>query len=287
MTAPNVQAPQPQPGQFQVPPGMVILPTFGHLTMHTVSSLLKMQQFNLVRGLPNVAYEFVPGALVAKARNDAVRTLLAQPQAQWLCFIDGDMQFGEETLMRLLETAFHTHAYMDVVGGYCNLRGGPALPTIDSGTGTWESWFPGSGVVEVMRTGGACLLIKRHVFERIPQPWFALRVPKRPIDAMYELDNFARIKFDGKNPWRGSPERWWEKLEQCALQDPSVTNFTPAEVGEDSGFCDAVRAAGMRICVNTDVALGHVDTKVITWEDHKKAIDDNDRMASLICGVEP
>lgn len=272
---------------FQSPPGFVALPTFGHLTMPTVSSLLKLQQFNLVNGLNNVAYEFVPGALVAKARNDAVRQLLSNPQAQWLCMIDGDMQFEEQTLLRLLQTAYHTHPWMDVVGGYCNLRGGAALPTIDSGTGTWESHYPGSGVMEVMRTGGACLLIKRHVFERIPQPWFALRVPKRPIDALYEIDNYARIKFDGKNPFRGGPERFWERLEQCALQDPSVQQFTPAEVGEDSGFCDAVRAAGMRIAVNTDVVLGHVDTKIVTWEDHKKAMEESDWNQSLICGVEP
>lgn len=280
-------APALNPGQFAAPPGMLVLPTFGHLTMHTVQSLLKLQSFNMQNGLMNVQYEFVPGALVAKARNDAVRGLLKNPQAQYLCFIDGDMQFAEPTLLQLLQTAYHSHPYLDVVGGYCNLRGGVNLPTIDSGTGTWESWYPGSGVVEVMRTGGACLLIKRHVLERLPQPWFALRVPKRPIDALYEVDNYFRIKFDGKNPIRGMPERYWERLEQCALQDPSVANFTPAEVGEDSSFCDAVRAAGMRIGVNTDVVLGHVDTSVITWENHKKAMDDADAQQSLACGVIP
>lgn len=280
-------APEMNQGQFQSPPGIVVLPTFGHLTMYTVSSLLKLQAFNYQQGLNNVAYEFVPGALVAKARNDACRMMLANPQAQYLCFVDGDMKFDPDMLLRLVQTAYYSHPFLDVVGGYCNLRGGAFLPTIDSGTGTWESWFPGSGVVEVMRTGGACLLIKRHVLERMPQPWFALRVPMRPIDAMHEVDNYARIKFDGKNPFRGSPERFWERLEQCALQDPSVQQFTPAEVGEDSAFCDAVRAAGMRIGVNTDVVLGHVDTKIVTWEDHKEAMDKADAQQSLACGVIP
>jgi hypothetical protein len=260
------------------------------MTMHTVTSLLQMQQHNLTNGLQNVAYEMIPGALVAKARNDAVRKMLSNPAAQYICMIDGDMQFEPQTLLRLLQTAYLTHPVFDVVGAYCNLRGGICLPTIDTGTGTWESWYPGSGIVEVMRTGGACLLIKRHVFEMLPQPWFALRVPKRAIDAMWEVDNFARIKYDGKNPFRGDPARYWEKLEQCAVQDPAVGGgqpFTPAEVGEDSAFCDAVRAAGLRIAVNTDVVLGHVDTKVITWEDHKKAMDDNDGQSSLACGVIP
>ncbi len=285
MTAP-VNVP-PQPGQFQVPPGLLVVPTFGHMTMQTVTSLMQMQQFNLTNALQNVAYEMIPGSLVAKARNDAVRKMLSLPQAQYICMIDGDMLFQPDTLIKLLQTAYLTHPAFDVVGGYCNLRGGVCLPTIDTGTGTWESHYPGSGIMEVMRTGGACLLIKRHVFEMLPQPWFALRVPKRPIDAMWEVDNFARIKFDGKNPFRGDPARFWEKLEQCAIQDPSVSQFAPAEVGEDSSFCDAVRAAGLRIAVNTDVVLGHVDTKVITWEDHKKAMDENDAQASLACGVIP
>ena len=87
--------------------------------------------------------------------------------------------------------------HVDVLGAYCPLRGSLALPTIDTGTGTWESWYPGSGVIEAMRTGAAFLLCKRHVFEKLQDPWFRMRVPARPIDFMAEVDNWARMKFDG------------------------------------------------------------------------------------------
>lgn len=245
---------------------------------------MALQQFNIQHGVTNVKYDVIPGGLVDKARNDAVRQMLALKEAQWICFVDADMTFQPDALLRLLQAAYHTTPFYDAVGAYCQLRGGAALPTIDTGTGTWESWFPGSGIVEVIRTGGAGILIKRHVFERMPQPWFALRVPMRPIDALLEVDNFARIKFDGRNPFRG-PQ--WDVLEQCAMDDPSIQQFTPGEVGEDSAFCDKMRAHGFRIGVDTGTAFGHLDEHEITAMDHKKAVDDQDRQRSLAVGLIP
>src|SRR3990167_8257624 len=142
---------------------------------------------------------------------------------------------------------------IDILGGLCPLRGEMALGTVDSGTGTWEgAWYPGSGIVEVMRTGGAFLLIKRRALEGLKDPWFRMRVGVRALDSLAEVDNFSRIKFDGRNVFRDTSERYWERLEYCAKQDPSVIaeNFTPVEVGEDSGFCDRAKNAGYRIFVD-------------------------------------
>jgi hypothetical protein len=44
----------------------------------------------------------------------------------------------------------------------------------------------------------------------------------------------------------------------------------PAEVGEDSGFCDRVKNAGMRIAVDTSIEVGHLDTVVVASAQHKK-----------------
>ena len=286
---PGIPAP-PGAQQFMVPPGLCVVTTHGSVRVQTVSSLLNMQRFMVERGVQNVAFDFRPGALVDKARNDACGQMLSMKEAQYLLFLDADMVWAPDLLMRLLQTAYHTHPFLDVVGGYAQLRGGPALPTIDTGTGTWESHYPGSGVLEVMRTGGACLLIKRHVIERLPKPWFALRVPMRPIDAMYEVDAFARTKFDGANPFMGGDEKFWERLFQCAVEDPStpaMQAYYPAEVGEDSGFSDRVRAHGFRIGVDTHAVLGHVTDEVQDWTKHKKFMDDNDRQHQLAVGLIP
>lgn len=270
---------------FQVPPGIVCITTYGQITGETVQSILAVQQWNLANGLSAVQYPVVSSVLVEKARNDAARQLL-QSGAGWILYVDADMTMEANIVGRLVQTAYAEAPHFDVVGGLCYLRGGIHVSTTDFGSGLWESCFPNSGIQEVMRTGGACLLVKRHVFERIPEPWFALRIPKRPIDALHEIDNFARIKFDGKNPLRGGPQQFWEKLEQCALDDPSLHSFTPTEVGEDSGFCDRVKRAGMRIAVDTRIALGHVDRQVIDWTSHRDALRKQEQQHLLWCGIE-
>lgn len=270
--------------QIAIPPGLICVTTYGSIRQETAQCLLEMRSASEKNNLSNMQYVMMPGTLVEKARNEAVRQTL-RSGAGFLLFIDGDMQFAPDSLHRIVGTAYGELPHADAVGAYCPLRGELALPTIDTGTGTWESHFPGSGVLEVMRTGGAFLLVKRHVFEGLKDPWFRMRVPyDRWIAVMAELDNFLRIKFDGRNPFRGLPGGEWEKAEKAAQEDPSAVpdQYVPVEVGEDSGFCDRARNAGYRIFVNTDIVCGHVDTKVVSWQDHKKAID-NIEKTNLHC----
>lgn len=272
---------------LSVPSGHVVCTTYGSIRHETAMSLMEMRSHSERQGLTNVRWYTIPGTLVDKARNDAVRTMLSDANAQWLLFVDGDMTFPADALLRILTAAYAERPDADAIGAYCSLRGDMAIPTIDSGTGTWESWFPGSGLVEVMRTGAAFILIKRHVFEHLSQPWYCLRVPMRPIDAMLEVDNWARIKFDGENPFRNLPSQAWEKLERCAIDDPSCSQdqFTPHEVGEDSNATDRMRNAGFRIYVHTDIVTGHVDTKIIDWTQHKKAIQEAEKNQRLGAGL--
>ena len=244
------------------------------------------RSFSEKNGLTNVEWDSVPGSLVEKARNEAVRRMLRGGHG-WLLFIDGDCTFEPNAVLLLLQAAYGEIPAADAMGAWCPLRGELALPTIDTGTGTWESHYPGSGILPVMRTGGAFLLVKRHVFEGLKDPWFRMRVPARPIDFMAEVDNYCRIKFDGRNPFRGTAEQYWEKLEKCAVDDPSIVvdNYVPVEVGEDSGFCDRAKLAGFNLFVNTNIACGHVDTRVLSWIDHKKAMNEAEKWQRLASGL--
>lgn len=266
MTAPQ--------GGFQVPPGMCVVTTYGQITGETAQCLMDMRSRCEAEGLRNILWKMIPGTLVEKARNEAVRQSLAAG-CQWLLQVDGDMIFQPDALLRLLATAYRDFPNAHVVGGYCNLRGDMGIPTVDTGTGTWESWYPNSGVVDVMRTGAAFLLVKRQVFEGLSDPWFRMRVPFGPfVHVLAEFDNLCRIKFDGKNPVREQMPEFWGKLEGCVMDDPSSRpgTFVPVEVGEDSGFCDRVKAAGFTILVDTNVVIAHLDKKVITADDHRKAM---------------
>lgn len=273
--------------QTAIPPGLVCVTTYGPIRGETAKCLMEARSLSERQGLTNCAWEMVPGTLVEKARNDAVRQMLAR-NLQWILFADGDMVWNPDAILQMLATAFGPMApTVDVLGAYCTLKGDLKLPTMDTGTGTWESHYPGEGPKEVIRTGAAFLLVKRHVVERIPQPWFAQRVPARPVDFMAEVDNWARIKLHGVNPFRGLPGGPWEKLEDLAKNDPSSAPgaFVPAEVGEDSGFCDRVRNAGMRIWVDTNIVVRHLETQTIGPEDHYKAMQALETQQRQLCGM--
>lgn len=273
---------------IQVPVGMVCVTTYGSITAETASALMEMRSQMEAQGL-KCPWPFIPGSLVDRARNQAVVQMLnMQPQMGWLLFIDGDAQFPIDGVAKLLVTAYQTHPQADVVGAYCTLRGEPYLPTIDTGTGTWESYFPGqgpNGVVEVMRTGSAFILLKRHVFERIQGPWYGTRHPWRPIDALAEVDNFAHTRFDGRNPLAEMPE--WKALLQCAKDDPSTrTRQDPsAFVGEDSNWCDTMRFHGLRIFVNTNVEARHIDRAVRSAANHGDAMKEREKLIRNFVGV--
>jgi len=267
--------------------------THGFVRQESVQCWSELRSFTERAGLLNIKYYMMPGALPEKTRNEAVRAMLREG-AGWLLQIDADMTFPADALVAapdqrpgLLQVAYGLMPHVDAIGALCPLRGDLALGTVDSGTGTWEGgWYPGSGIPEVMRTGAAFILVKRHVFEALKDPWFRMRVPMRAIDALAEVDNFARIKCDGKNPLREVGD-WWQRLEKCAIDDPAIApdTFVPVEVGEDSSFCDRAKLAGFRIFVDTDIPCGHVDTRVLTWADHKKAIGESEKWQRLASGL--
>lgn len=281
-----------EPKSIELPPGMLAVTTYGSITPETTQSLVDMAHHNRAAGIQNVHTTMVQGTLVDKARNEAVRVMLGNPHFKYLAFIDADMAFRPETVQQLLLTAYHLTPHADAVGAYCQLRGLPYLPTIDTGTGTWESHDAGLGPIEVIRTGSACILVKRHVFEKMEFPWYGVRPAPRPLDVLAEIDNFARCKMDGDNPLRSHSA--WATLEQCARQDAASQRANPqaqgpggffSSVGEDSSFCDKMKALGFRIIVNTDVVVHHLERKAITPEDHMKAMREAERWGRLAVGI--
>lgn len=276
----------PAPQRLTIPTGMTVVTTYGQVMFETCQSLLECRSLSEKQGLTSIAWQFISGVLVDRARNQAVVQMLKHPaKFQWLAFIDGDCVFPPDALMRLLAYAYHENPVADIVGAWNPLRGEPYLPTIDTGTGTWESHLPGAGPMEVMRTGSAFIVLKRHVFERLEGPWYGTRHPMRPIDIFAELDNYANQRFDGKNALAETAE--WRTLYECARNEADT--LRPREpdafVGEDSNLCDAARAKGMRIFVHTDIICGHVGHNTITWSDHKASMEKMNQRARLACGI--
>jgi len=268
--------------QIEIPRGHVVITTYGPVTAETMVSYGDMRVRAHSLGLNNVVWNVVHGHLVDKARNEAVQQMLADPQAKWLWFIDADMSFKPDLIDKMLSTAFSMCPWADIVGGWCPLRGEPYLPTIDTGTGTWEPIAPHDGPKEVIRTGAACVLVKRHVYEKMQPPWYGVRPAPRPLDMLYEFDNYCNIKFDGKNPFLKYSE--WNKLLQCATDEGGQANGYTT-VGEDSSFCDRAKALGFRIVVQTDAVCNHIDRRTITPEDHLNAMKERRKRIRAAAGI--
>ncbi len=260
--------------KVRVPAGTIFVTSYGQIQVETAASLVAMSIHATKIGLDNIGWEWVSGMLVDKTRNESATELL-KSKAEWLWFIDGDMQFEPRLIEHMLSTAFETSPWADIVGGYCNLRGFPFLPTIDRGSGQWEPHDANIGPLEVIRTGAACLLVKRHVFEKMAYPWFGVRPASQPIENFAEVDNFLRMKYDGVNPFAADPK--WKKAIAIAAENSKPSKRAHESqrhhnVGEDSNFCDKAKALGLRIVVQTNAVCHHIDKKIIGPKDHMEAI---------------
>lgn len=285
---------------IEIPPGRICVTSYGSIQVETAESLLQMARHAEQIGLHAITWSFVSGTLVDRARNDAAIQFMqsAQPQEEWLWFIDGDMLFQPQLIEVMLKTAFIDLPQADILGGYCNLKGAPYLPTIDRGSGSWEAHDAKIGPVSVIRTGAACLLIKRHAFDRIKYPWFGVFPASEPLEMLAEVDGFARRHYDGRNPLVGSE---WDKLTEIAGGDSKKTKWATTDggrsftagspharystVGEDSNFCDRAKAVGLNIFVQTDAVVHHIDRKVIGPDDHQRAINEGRESQRELIGV--
>ena len=267
-----------------IPPGIVAITTYGSVCAETTQAYGDMRAWCITQGLTNIAWHIVHGTLVDKARNDAAEIMLREPAARWLFFLDADMIWQPDLLGRILQTAFAECPWAGIVGGWCPQKGAPYLPTIDLGSGTWEPIAPLDGNKEVMRTGAACVLIKREVFEKMERPWYGVRPAPRPIDMVAEVDNFCNQIFDGENPFRKYKE--WNQLEQSASSASNGSRDIKF-VGEDSGICDKARAMDVRIVVNTHAVCDHVHREIITATSHLEEMRKLREQRAAAVGVLP
>lgn len=239
----------------------------------------EMRAYNIQNGFTNVEYSTFSCVLVESGR-DAIAMHALQQNYDYVLQIDADAApFPPNALVHLLRRAFVDLPDADVVGAYCQIKHAPYLPTIDTGTGRWEEHYPGEGVLPVIRTGCHFHLTKVSAYRRFGPPWYRTRLAPSPIQALAEVDGFARQHLDGRNPFAGTQE--WEYLTQLAKE----RSMAPSPVGEDSAFCDALLAAGGRIYVDCDLVAGHMVKVSVTPDMLKSALEGQRALKRASCGV--
>lgn len=239
-----------------------------------------LRSYNDRNDLHKVEYRIFDAKLVEEGRDQVCLHALRNDY-DWVLQIDADAApFPADSLERMLRTAFARRPSLDVLGAYCQLKSRPFLATIDTGTGRWEPEPPNQGVLPVIRTGGHFLLIKTRILTQFGPPWFRTRKSVPPLKALKEVDNFARITLDGRNPLRDSSA--WKTLEAEAQKGDTGEG---SHIGEDSGFSDRVKSVGGHIAVDTGLVVGHVTKRVILPEDLKRELLEDKRRKYEYVGV--
>jgi hypothetical protein len=256
--------------------------TTGHVESRFAWDLANVRSWCDRNGYHNIEWREFPAVLVEPGR-DRVLMHAIKEEYDWLIQIDADAcSLPHELVPLLLDTAYNVVPDSAMVGAYCQLKNPPYMPTIDTGTGTWEEHYPGSGVLPVIRTGGHCFVLKTEALRGWEPPWFKTRPVPPPAQSLFEVDNLARCWNDGKNPLDGDA---WNKLVEKAQE--AAPKGPQHHVGEDSGFCDGLTARGGKIYVNTDIVAGHLTKKELRPIDLKREIQKQHDGRRLLCGILP
>lgn len=146
---------------------MIGTPNTGQIRIETVISLIPAlfttigYYKQLGEDAPMFGLVFPVGCYVYINRNICV-TQAVETNASHLFFVDADVEFPPDTLVKLL------HADKDIIGATYNKRSWPPRPILDIRK---EDMPDGLCKSNAMPTG--VLLIKTDVFRKITQPWFA------------------------------------------------------------------------------------------------------------------
>jgi cellulose synthase/poly-beta-1,6-N-acetylglucosamine synthase-like glycosyltransferase len=113
------------------------------------------------------------GTLIFDQRNKLVQTSL-EAKCDYIVFIDADMRFPKDTIMRLLRHQ------KDIIGVNATTRTEPVIPTAknltinDDGSCTWLPIYSNSldGISKADGIGCGVMMIKASVFAKLEEPYF-------------------------------------------------------------------------------------------------------------------
>jgi hypothetical protein len=157
-----------------------------------LQSMMALVNYSAHNGINIQDIGITERCLIDDARNTLTETFLSSP-TEWLFWMDSDMTFPKDTLVKLFETAQKKDAKM-VTGIYYQRRGGN-LPCLwsrnqetEAGLVTGlntpkgiENKYMGSFMIvhpdkkepfEAHAAGFGCVLVHRSVFEVMDRPWF-------------------------------------------------------------------------------------------------------------------
>lgn len=170
----------PTPRVLVAMPAMGMMPSVAHF------AIVAMIEYDWDHHRYIVGHQHSHSTIIHEARNNIVRNFLGkkrgdQPAATHLLFLDSDMTPPPDGLQKLVEVegdivcGLFTNRTFDSRGGIkltvCVNDGAGAYKPLDLKARSFEE-LEALGAVDVDACGMAFTLIRREVFEKVPEPWF-------------------------------------------------------------------------------------------------------------------
>ena len=151
----------------------ICIPARGQMEVATAFDLAAMVGYMVKTTKHDIDIYTAAGTLIFDQRNQLVRTAL-EAKCDYIVFIDADMRFPKDTIMRLLK---HDK---DIIGVNATTRSEPVMPTAKmlniekDGSCIWQPIYSNSfsGISKADGIGCGVMMIKADVFNRIQEPYF-------------------------------------------------------------------------------------------------------------------
>lgn len=180
----DVFQPSPEMAAMLQPKVGVCVPSGPFMVARTAFCIQCMSIISAGHGVREIPMN-MEGADPASARNQMAEVVIDQG-ADWLLFIDPDMQFPPNSLLRLL------HHGVDIVGVDYRRRGPPYNKLGDFNAETMPQ--ADHGLIERNYLGLGLFLVRKTVFDILPKPWFS---------RVYEVNDKNRHTMMTEDLWFG------------------------------------------------------------------------------------
>ena len=255
----------------------VATPVHSECSIHYTQALLKFQKQCMMNSIM-VSFSLLKSSLVTQGRNLCVANFLKDPtNYTHLLFIDSDIDFKFETIMKMLKLDREViatpypmkHIHWDQIwdrvqkGKIKNIeqlkRAGHAFPIkLDNQKGKEIPVV--DGVIEVSHAPTGCMLIKKQVFDKMIKAYPNDKIEQATIvNGIALIDEYNYNFFD-------------------TIHDPETRKY----YGEDFGFCKKWTAIGGKCYCYVSDDITHVgeyayNGKLMDNLDISKTVDDTDK----------
>ena len=247
---PNPKA-TPEQKNTDLPRIFLATPVHSECSIHYTQSLLKFQQDCLMKNIL-VSFSLLKSSLVTQGRNLCVNGFLEEgDKYTHLLFIDSDIEFKTETIMKLIAADKDVIAApyplkaidWQKVYNRINLKGNMEPEVLSKQGYTWpikmenkEQITVVNGIAEVSHAPTGCMLIKRSVFEKMIKAF-----PDKKINQPTIL-----------NGQQVEKEYFYNFFD--TYHEPETKRY----YGEDFGFCKRWAEIGGKCHILVDEYITHV-----------------------------